>query len=129
MKEKFIIIIFPTCLEHWDDIDEMINHNLNIINLKNLSLDDKSKFELILNLYDGESWLGNKDNNYDGLFYKLNSCFPNNCNSVKIYCVKAKKNDLLKIKLEIRKACKVGNHSIHTTDTIEEFNRLSKIFK
>lgn len=127
MNEKHMIFIFPSCINYWYSIDKIMNESFTVSKTKELKLKNKDKFNLIMNLYIGENWIGNIDNNYKGLFYKLNSCFPNNFDTIKIYCVTTSTNKLLKIKKQIRELCNVENHSIHTTDTIKEYIRMEKL--
>ena len=73
MQKNFLLFIFPSCKKKWKEIDTIIkSKELKIIKEKKIYLTDIGKFNLIKHLYNGEEWLGNSNNNYDGLYYKLN---------------------------------------------------------
>ena len=130
MKSKYLIFVFSSCYDKWDEIDKLIcNSEVDILKVKkNIQLSNVGKFNLIKNIYANEKWLGDESNNYDGLYYKLNSCFPNNNNKVNIYSVFAKEETILNIKNTVRKMCNIGNHSIHTTDKDEDIDSLEKSY-
>ncbi len=129
MNNDYLIFLFPSCKNKWNIINnEIHNSNLSVIKSKKINLTDIGKFNLINNLYIGEDWLGNENNNFDGLYYKLNSCFVNNINECYIYYVNTSAKEIKLIKQKIRNICNIGNHSIHTTDTIEEAKRLANIY-
>lgn len=128
-QNNYLLFLFPICKNKWTTIDKIIkSDNIKIIDKKLLYLTDIGKFNLIKNIYKNEDWLGTIDNNYDGLYYKLNSCFRHDDNSIIIYFIKTDLNTIIKVKNEVRNLCKIGNHSVHTTDTNEEYNTLSKYY-
>jgi len=129
MKSKYLIFVFSSCYDKWDGIDELIcNSEVDILKVKkNIHLSNIGKFNLIKNIYVNEEWLGDESNNYDGLYYKLNCCFPDN-NKINIYSVLAKEETILDIKNTVRKMCNIGNHSIHTTDKNEDIDNLEKSY-
>ena len=130
MKSKYLIFLFSSCYDKWDKIDELIyNSEVDILKVKkNIQLSNVGKFNLIKNIYANEEWLGDELDNYDGLYYKLNSCFADSNDKVNIYSVFAKEETILNIKNTVRKVCNIGNHSIHTTDKDEDIDNLEKSY-
>lgn len=116
----FSLIVFPACFDKWDYIESFINNNLIVIDKKKIILKEQDKFDLIKLLYDGEDWIGNTSNNFEGIYYKMNACFPNEYNMINIFYVISDIDRIKKIKNEIRNYCNCGNHSIHSTDNEEE---------
>ena len=116
VEQKYMLILFPACFDKWKYVDNMIEQNLFVIDKRIIELNEKVKFELIYDLYKGEEWVGNSDNNWEGINYKKNACFPNEITTVKFFYVLSNENKVKMIKNEIRNFCKCGNHSIHSTD-------------
>lgn len=79
-------------------------------------IDKQEQFKLIYTLYQGESWIGNDSNNWEGIQYKMNSCFDSKIDFVKFFYVFSTENKVREIKQEVRNFCKLGNHSIHSVD-------------
>ena len=128
--KKFMLILFPICFDKWEEIDNMIENSLSVIKKREVELSDRKKFELIYDLYRGENWIGSKNNNWEGINYKMNSCFINENKTVKFYYVFSDEKSVRKLKERIRELCNCGNHSIHSTDFEETANELkTKYFK
>lgn len=120
MMNKYMLVIFPICYDNWEYIDNLIEKQLIIIEKKEVKLSEDKKFELIYELYKGEKWLGNVDNNWEGVYYKMNSCFTNKISKVIFYYVLSNDITTKNIKEKIRNFCKCGKHSIHSTDYEEK---------
>jgi len=129
MQNSYLLFIFPICKDKWKKIDNIIkSKNVKIVDVKRLNLTSIGKFNLIKNLYHNEKWLGNENNNFNGLYYKLKSCFNHNDKNVLVYSVISTKTEILILKKQIRDLCGIGNHSIHTTDNKKDFELLSKYY-
>jgi len=114
--DSFLLCLFPSCQSLWDEIDVLIKKNRNVFYEKSIVLSDIGKLNFIINLYRNEPWLGSTENSYEGANYKMNECFKTG-NEVKIYLLHNEKlEDVNKLKQEIRDLCKIGNHSVHSTD-------------
>lgn len=116
----FCLIVFPSCFDKWSYVEELIENKLKVIDKKKIKLTNDEKFTLISLLYSNESWLGNKDNNWEGIYYKMNSCFPSSNSMINIFYVYARIDTIKQVKTEIRNYCNCGNHSIHSTDEEEK---------
>lgn len=123
-----MLVLFPVCFDNWRFIENLIKNNLIIVDEKQKELDKKEKFRLIYTLYQGESWIGNTSNNWEGIKYKMNSCFNSKINFVKFFYVFSTENKVKEIKQEIRNFCKLGNHSIHSVDDEKMSNKLKKTY-
>lgn len=123
-----MLVLFPVCFDNWKFIENLIKSNLIIIDEKQKELDKKERFILIYTLYQGESWIGNASNNWEGIQYKTNSCFDSEINFVKFFYVFSTKNKVREIKQKIRNFCKLGNHSVHSVDDEKMSKKLKKIY-
>lgn len=123
-----MLVLFPVCYDNWKFVESLIKKNLTIIDEKQKELDQEEKFKLIYTLYQGESWIGNAGNDWEGIKYKMNSCFNSKVNYVKFFYVFSTENKVREIKQEVRKLCKLGNHSIHSVDDEKMSRELKKIY-
>ena len=111
-----MLVLFPVCFNNWKYIENIIKNNLIIIDEKQKKIDKQEQFKLIYTLYQGESWIGNDSNNWEGIQYKMNSYFDSKIDFVKFFYVFSTENKVREIKQEVRNFCKLGNHSIHSVD-------------
>ena len=123
-----MLVLFPVCFDNWKFIENLIKNNLIIIDEKQKELDKKEKFRLIYTLYQGEPWIGNASNNWEGIKYKTNSCFDSKINFVKFFYVFSTENKLKKIKQEVINFCKLVHHSIHSVDDEKMSKKLKKTY-
>ena len=111
-----MLVLFPVCFNNWKYIENIIKNNLIIIDEKQKKIDKQEQFKLIYTLYQGELWIGNDSNNWEGIQYKMNSCFDSKIDFVKFFYVFSTDNKVREIKQKVRNFCKLGNHSIHSVD-------------
>ena len=123
-----MLVLFPVSFNNWRFVEDIIKDNLIIIDEKQKKLDKQEKFKLIYTLYQGESWIGNASNDWEGIKYKMNSCFDSKTDFVKFFYVFSTENKVREIKQEIRDFCKLGNHSIHSVDDEKMSRELKKIY-
>lgn len=126
--KNYMLILFPVCFDNWEFIECFINNNLFVVGEKEIELNSKGKFDLIYTLYQGESWLGDASNNWEGVYYKMNACFNSKMNLIKCFYVFSTEEEVKKVKKEIRDFCQCGNHSIHSTDDEQMAKKLKKIY-
>lgn len=124
---EYLAFVFPSCYNNWEFVETILKNNFHIIDKNTVSLTEEGKFNLLQNIYKNDSWLGNAKDNYSGLFYKLEKCFPSEISKVNIYLFKSKK-DVPIIKENIRKFLNIGKHSIHMTDFNENINELINLY-
>jgi hypothetical protein len=112
-----IAFIWPIAKSTNEQIEAMIP---NIVYQKEIILTPNGAHNLISQIYYGESWLGNVENDFSGAKGKLVECFKS-FDPVKVVVFQAENLDkVLQIKEKIRKTFNVGKHSVHITDTKEE---------
>ena len=128
VRNECLIFIFPSCYEKWTEIDNILKAKFSILDKKLITLGENEKFNLIKAIYKNEEWLGDENNNYDGLFYKMGMCFPNELSEFEVYLVLADDKSLMETKKEIRDLCKVDNHSIHTTDSGSNISSFKQMY-
>lgn len=82
---------------------------------------------MLSQIYYGEEWLGNVENNFKGSQGKLVECFKN-FEPVRVIAFQADNlEEVIEIKEKIRDIFKIGKHSVHITDTKEEAIRVARI--
>ena len=101
----FCLIVFPACFDKWLYVQSLIEQELIVIDKKKVILNEQDKFDLIKLLYDGEDWIGNIDNSFEGIYYKMNACFPSDLSIINIFYVMSDINKIKKLKHEIRSYC------------------------
>jgi hypothetical protein len=123
----FIAIVYPVATGHEAQLGEIFSKHGKIIYQKELLLYGEGPSNLIKEVYRGEEWLGNWEDNFKGAKIKSEPCFGNQ-NCVRVYVIESEKlSDINAAKQEIRKIFNLGNHSIHINDTHGETVRLSQI--
>ena len=120
----YIALLWPTAQGKDKEIEEIIP---NIVYRKNVDLNNNGAHNLLSEVYFGENWIGNKENNFKGVKKKLVECFKNK-SALRAIAFQAESLDkVLEIKEEVRKLFNVGKHSIHITDTKDEAVQLSRM--
>lgn len=120
----YIAFVWPTAEGKDADIEEIIP---NIVYRKDIRLNYQGAHNLISQIYLGEPWLGNIENDFRGAKGKLNECFKKN-GPVRVIAFQAQNIDaVLEVKEKIRKLFNVGKHSVHITDTHEEAIRIAQV--
>jgi len=133
----YIVTIFPSALGSAQETlnhinaEKIIRDNSDVFYKKSLYLVNDGPFFLMRQMYLGEEWGGNFQNNFPGLRSKANLCFQKAQHSlsndpVVCYVITTDKKYTKTIKEKIREIYKIGNHSIHINDTQEETMRLAR---
>jgi len=130
----YIVTIFPSAVGGLHDhinAEKIIRDNSDIFYRKSLYLINDGPFLLMRQMYLGEEWGGNSQNNFPGLRSKAKLCFQKTQhglanNPVVCYVITTDKKCTKTIKEKIREIYKIGNHSIHINDTEEETMRLAR---
>ena len=120
----YLAFVWPTAKGFDKEIEKLIP---SIVYRKEISLNITGAHNLLSQIYYGEKWLGNFNNNFKGAYGKLMECFKN-FDPVRVIAFQA--NNLKQvsvIKDEIRNLFNIGKHSIHITDSKEEALRISKL--
>lgn len=123
-KNSHLILIFPKIIQYEKQIEEIIKRYVNIVHKKNVLLTPNGAFNLVMTMYDGEPWIGNLENNYQGARNKTIACFPEQDslqNPILVFLIEGDNLDLVKkCKKEIRELFGNYHHCIHATDTHKE---------
>ena len=120
-----IAFLFPSISNH-DYAVELISKNASVVYKKEIIITPKQGQNLFRQIYLGQPWLSwAKDNK--NFINKTRMCFPFMGNMTVILFDDYKVSELRLIKKEIRDFYKIGNHSIHITDSKEETLNASKI--
>jgi len=99
----------------------------NIVYIKKIQLNPNGAHNLLSQIYYGEEWLGNIENNFSGVNGKLVECFKT-FDSFEVIAFQSESLEkVLKIKDKIREVFNVGKHSVHITDTKEEAIRTARV--
>jgi hypothetical protein len=123
-NEIYLAIIWPRANCEFEEIEHFFS---KVIYSKRVSLNYNGAHNLLAEAYEGEPWLGNKNENYPGIRNKLIECFPN-FKPISI-CLFHEKNieQALLVKDKIRKKFNVGKHAIHITDNDHESYSIAKL--
>lgn len=106
---------------------DAIAESLSCFYSKTIQLNDIGLFNLMREIYAGEEWAGNAENNYQGYRNKAQFCSGPSM-SMKVYICKFENlEQALTTKEQIREIYNIGKHSVHINDTHEETLRLSKV--
>jgi hypothetical protein len=120
-----LAVIWPKGASHGLNVNKIFEQVVYSENL-NLSIDGLKS--IVINLYQNEKWLGNKENDFKGALNKAMSCNDSR-NSTKFAIVELENDiDLIQFKDKIRQKVNLGKHSIHITDSHSETLEVSKIF-
>lgn len=123
-ENTYIAFIWPIAQGKDEELENIIP---NIVYRKNIYLNPNGAHNLISQIYYGEDWLGDIDNNFAGSIGKSKECFLND-SDVKVIVFQASSLDVvLMVKENVRKLFNVGKHSIHITDTKEEAIRVARV--
>lgn len=119
----YIAFIWPSAIGNEKKLQKKLQ---KIVYKKTINLSLNGAHNLMSELYEGEKWLGDVNNNFKGSFLKAVKCFNNN-SPLQIYVFQAESlESVIKIKNEIRELFNIGKHSIHITDTKKEAIKVSK---
>ena len=119
-----IAFLWPVGKETNKKIENIIP---NILYKKKIKLNHNGAHNLLSQIYFGEEWLGNIENNFAGTEGKLIECFKTFDAFDVIAFQSSNLEEVLKIKDRVRELVGVGKHSIHITDTRDEALRVANV--
>lgn len=120
----YIACVWPSAIGNDKELEHIIP---NIVYKKKIAFNYNGAHNLITKIYDGESWLGERKENFKGASGKVVECFKNfgNCRIYAFQCESLR--EVLKIKEKVRKLFGIEKHSIHITDNKEESIRVARL--
>lgn len=123
-NNSYIALVWPSAVGFDDELDKLIP---NVIYKKLVNLTLNGAHNLLAEVYRGEEWLGDRENNFSGVKGKLVECFKSK-NSLRVIAFQSKSlKEVYKVKEKVRELFKIGKHSIHITDTKQEAIRISRL--
>lgn len=106
---------------------KILEKKTTIVYLKDVYLNRNGLRNFLLQIYGKQEWVGNIDNNFSGLFGKLNE-IQKPYSPIKVYIFeKESLNEVLRIKDEIREIFRIGKHSIHISDNSGETHEMCEL--
>jgi len=126
--DTFIVTIFPSAPGSTEVARRLLSSCCDIIYEKRFELDNNGPFNFIRTLYDGEWWIGTRQNMYQGVYPKMDLCYDGGSGGETIaFLVECSDSRILpEIKEKIRTVYGIGKHSVHINDTREETLRISR---
>jgi len=126
-KNTHLVFLFPSAVDRDDQTLEILRKYCEIVYEKKILLRNDGPLLLMRQIYRDENWLGNYKNSFAGTRLKVRECFKSH-EPLRLFVVEADNNDeLKKAKQLIRDMYRIGNHSVHITDTYEESLRLAQL--
>ena len=129
-KNIFAVIIFPAAEGYRQEAYEHLSSLGEIVNMKSFKHDEFIGKEVVKQLYfDSQNDAWNYGNNFDGAKNKAAGCFAG-MGDLQVYILESDMDEPKRIKEKqyLRDLWKKDKHSIHITDTIEEANRVARMF-
>jgi len=126
---RFFVNIWPIAVSdgYLDTILNEIKKEWAITSIHEIHLNYCGLRNYMIQIYRKEKWAGNFSNHFRGIPAKLNPCFAPD---TPLYLVEFEADDtnsVLACKERIRKLCKHEKHSMHTSDTTEEYSLMKQI--
>lgn len=126
----FVAVIFPAAEGHREEAFSRLSSLGEIVNMKTFKYDEFVGKEVIKQLYfnsHNDEW--NYGLDFESATYKADLCFAGK-GDLQVYVIEANLDETTRIKEKqyLRSLWKKDKHSIHITDTIEEANRVVRMF-
>lgn len=126
----FIAIIFPSAEGFRDQAYDRLSSLGEIVNMKSFKHDEFVGKEVIKQLYfnsNNDEW--NQGNDFESAQYKADLCFAGT-GDLQVYVIESNLDETTRVKEKqyLRNLWQKDKHSIHITDTIEEANRVVRMF-
>jgi hypothetical protein len=120
----FVAIIWPCAFR--DSATGPVEFD-NVVYRKKLYLTENGVKNLLVQVYEGEGWLGEWSNKFRGVRAKLDSCFVENRPTEVVVFQAPSLKKVVEFKEKVRAAYGLGKHSIHITDSHSESVALGRI--
>ena len=123
-----VVMLYPAAQANMEAAFRIVEDDVSVLYRKQLNLSAKGAHNLIWQVYEDESWVGRIRDGFAGAYRKQAGCFPDGGGELTAVLVQVSDmNKLLEVKARVRECCGVANHSIHTSDTREDTQRLCQI--
>jgi glycosyltransferase involved in cell wall biosynthesis len=129
-KNIFVALVFPSAEGLRDEAYEHLLKLGEIVNMKTFKHDEFVGKEIVKQLYfnsNNDAW--NYGLDFESAEHKANHCFDGS-GDLQVYVLEANLDESTRIKEKkyLRDLWKKDKHSIHITDTIDEANRVVRMF-
>jgi len=122
----YIVSVFPSTGGNIEVPLSILKKYGSVFYYKQIKLEKNGPLNFMRELYAGEQWAGNHQNNYIGYRQKEGLCFTQNA-PVTIFLVEFDSvEQSVRAKEEIRNRFNIGKHSVHINDTHDQTIRLSQ---
>lgn len=126
-SQSYIVTVFPSAIGKEPEIREILNQNGEIFYTRQVELTTLGSINLVRQMYEGESWVGNYDNKFEGARSKAAECFRT-AGPLRVYVFTSDNlNKVKSAKQQIRNLFGIGNHSVHINDTHDETIKLCNL--
>ena len=126
----FPIVFYPICYKIFEknkeNIIKIFNNYGNIYYVTKKKFNKKQLKNFIKELYRGENWIGGLFPN-DACGGKLDLCYSQDYTQLYLFQFN-NKNDMIKMKEEVRNIFNLKKNSVHIPDTLDESFRISSVF-
>lgn len=125
----YVICIWPKGMEKREilpRIKEKILQTCKIVGYKEVGLSYLGLKNFMIQCYANQSWMSGVEKHFQGVEGKVDSCYSEK-GLLGVYVVELldnTKDSIYKIKAELRELFGMQNHSVHSSDTIEEAVRM-----
>lgn len=124
-ENAYIVLVWPIARGYQEEIESILSRNGTIVYSKQVKLSMNGMINLQRRVYKNEKWLGNYENDFEGVWVKASQCYDED-GALRVFLFESK-NDLVKIKDEIRAIFNIGKHSVHINDTHDETIEISNL--
>ena len=130
LKENtYIVCLFPPAFQNRDVAEKVLKKYGDIVYSKDIYLNKSGSLEFIREIYRGEGWVGNQNNNFRQGRVKAGLCFPDATfgqQPMRVYLYEC--SDLKRVrevKESIRRLLQLGHDSVHINDDHEQTVRVA----
>ena len=131
MKKEnvYVICIWPRGMvqkESLTKIDGIIREECRVIGYKETKMSYQGLKNFMIQCYANQEWMGGIDTRFRGVEGKVDPCYEKN-GKVGVYVVELnnpKTTSIVELKARLRQYFGLENHSLHSSDTVEESIRM-----
>lgn len=124
-----VLVFYPAAMSDKDKVEEadqklrgMLSEG-GIVYHRDIKLNYNGLVNFMIQAYGGQDWIGTQEENYKGVSGKADPCYDK-CETLRVYvidfCNANPDEQLIKIKTTLRNVFSLGNHSVHSSDNIDE---------
>lgn len=123
-QDAFLVILYPSHDVPIRELVDIISGEGTVFYRRAFDMTREGATAIVREVYWDEPWVGSRADPLSGAHSKASMCFSRG-SEITILAVESDGNAMLRAKEAVRERCGVSNHSIHTTDTHSEVQRLA----